>query len=120
MTDLNVVWTLEDMKRKYGLFYQESPKVCLDKGKIPKQFWPLLAYAAFWGLSDDLERENLVLKAPPEVQHNLKKLVAAFDNALCEWLAGPEAANPNPSDEYVAYSAMIMAADFISERDYPP
>ena len=73
----------------------------------------LLPYAEFWGIADDLEREILVKEAPADVQQNLKQVVAAFDNAMDEWLAGPEADDPRPSDEYIAYSAMRMAAYYI-------
>ena len=34
------------------------------------------------------------------------------EDALDEWLAGPEAAGPQFSQEYLAFSAMRMAADF--------
>lgn len=37
-------------------------------------------------------------------------VVAAFDDAMDEWLGVPEADAQEPSDEYVAYSAMRMAA----------
>jgi len=35
----------------------------------------------------------------------------AVDTLVSTWLAGPEARSPQPSDEYVAFSAMRMAAD---------
>ena len=107
------ILSAEQMKQRYGVFYNCSPKRHLDPRKVPEQFWPLMAYAEFWGIADDLAREKLVKQAPAEVQRNLKQVVSAFDNALDDWLAGPEADNPNPSDEYVAFSAIGMAADYI-------
>lgn len=107
------ILSAEQMKQRYGSFYDSSPKVHLDRSMVPKRFWPLLPYAEFWGIVDDLEREILVKQAPTDVQHNLKEVVTAFDSALDEWLAGPEADNPNPTDEYIAFSAMGMAADYI-------
>ena len=103
----------EQMKQRYGSFYESSPKVHLDQRRVPERFWPLLAYAEFWGIADDLTREILAKQAPADVQHNLKEVVTAFDSALEEWLTGPEAGNPNPSDEYVAFAALIMAADYV-------
>ena len=113
MSDNLGVLTSDEMKQFYGAFYHRSPKVHLDPSKVPERFWPLLPYAEFWGIADDLTREILVEEAPAAVQQNLKQVVAAFDSALDEWLAGPEANDPSPSDEYVAYSAMSMAADFV-------
>ena len=101
---------LSDIESSYGEFYQQGASLNLDRQKVPEKFWPLLPYARFWGLSDDWSRENLVEMAPSDVRKNLKDVVAEFDIALDEWLAGPEADEPNPSDEYIAFSAMRMAA----------
>ncbi len=73
----------------------------------------MLPYAEFWGIADDWTREDLVKSAPPGARENLKQVVAAFDNAMDEWLAGPEADASDPSDEYIAYSAMRMAAYYM-------
>jgi hypothetical protein len=113
MHEDRAVLTADEMKQFYGDFYQRSPRMHLDPSKVPERFLPLLPYAEFWGLADDLIREILVEEAPAAVQQNLKQVVAAFDRALDEWLAGAEANDPSPSDEYVAYSAMRMAADFV-------
>jgi hypothetical protein len=72
-----------------------------------------LPYAEFWGFADDWTREDLVERAPLEVKRNLKDVVAIFDRKLDDWLAGPEAAGPHFSDEYVAFTAMRMAADYV-------
>ena len=113
MIDTTELWSTEELRRKYGGSYLASTKSTLDKSKVPEKFWPLLGYAEFWGISDDGSREILVTQAPPDVQHNLKEVVAAFDDLLDEWLAGPESDEPNPSKEYVAYSAMRMAAYYV-------
>lgn len=110
MGNTPAILSAQQMKRWYGGFYDSSPKIRLDRSKVPEEFWPLLPYAEFWGIADDLTREILVKEAPADVQQDLKEAVTAFDDALDKWLAGPEADNPNPSDEYVAFSAMRMAA----------
>jgi hypothetical protein len=101
------------MKQYYGTFYDESPKLVLNPDNVPKQFWPLLPYAEFWGLDEEAAREELIELAPVDVQQNLKKLVTANEDALEEWLAGPEADSRTPTDEYIAFGAMVMAADSI-------
>ena len=113
MGDTTEILDAEGMKQRYGTFYDSSPKVQLDRQKVPEKLWPLLPYAEFWGIADDWTREDLLEEAPPEVQRNLKAVVAAYDGALNEWLAGLEASSRNPSDEYVAFVAMIMAADYV-------
>ena len=112
MGETTDVLSAELMKQHYGSFYESSPNVALDQSKVPEQFWPLLPYAEFWGIADDWTREGLVDQAPTEVKTNLREIVARFDRALDEWLAGPEADNSDPSREYIAFTAMRMAADY--------
>ncbi len=109
----HTVFDKETMKIIYGSFYSESPFVKLDEEKVPEELRPLLPYAEFWGISDDSIRELLIDKASSDVQANLKWVLAAFDVKMDRWLAGEEADDPLPSTEYVAFSAMRMAADFI-------
>jgi hypothetical protein len=107
------VFSVEQMKQQYGLFFTNSPRVQIDCTNVPKELWSLIPYAEFWGIADDWARESLVRQAPPEIQKNLKSVVSAFNDALDVWLAGDEADSPSPSREYIAFSAMRMAADFI-------
>ena len=108
LTDLT-----EAMKTKYGDFVSASGNVAFDENDVPECLRSLIPYARFWGLADDWEREQLAVKAPDDVKTDLKDLIAQHDDALDQWLAGEEAANPNPSDAYVAFSAMRMCADFM-------
>jgi hypothetical protein len=110
MSNSSQVLNREAMRLMYGDFYHSVPKLRLNREKVPENFWPLLAYAEFWGISDDSTRESLIKHASSAVRHNLKTVVAAYDGALDAWLAGPEADDTTPSDEYVAFSAMRMAA----------
>ena len=77
MSETPDILTAEQMKCFYGSFYDRSPRLHLDQRKVPERFWPLMAYAEFWGISDDLTREILVKEAPGDVQLNLKKAVGA-------------------------------------------
>lgn len=107
------ILTDDEMKRCYGSFYAASPKVSIDLSRVPQGLHALAPYAEFWGIADDCEREALVAKSPREVQENLKRVIASFDDDLDDWLAGDDADNPTPSREYVVFSAMRMAADFV-------
>lgn len=105
------ILTIHEMRRAYGPFFERSAKIPLDEKRVPADLWPLLPYAEFWGVADDWTREALVRDASADILENLKAAIAAFDDGLDQWLAGPEA-NAVPSSEYIAFSAMRMAADF--------
>ena len=113
MSALNpvVIYSLPQMKEKYGAFYDAGQRLALRPSKVPAAVRPLLPYAEFWGLADDYAREALVGKAPKAVLKNLKGALALHAAQLDAWLAGPEA-DGKPSKEYVAFSALRMAADF--------
>jgi len=100
------------MQKAYGAFYTVGQRVTFKTEDVPVALHALIPYAQFWGISDDWNREDLVEKAPREVVENLKHAIKKFYDILDEWLGGAEASNPNPSDAYVPFSAMRMAAYF--------
>jgi len=104
--------TEDELRSFYGTFYAASPLVPIRTSHVPEPVRPLIPYARFWGIPDDRQRERLVASARPEVIEDLKSAIDSLSAELDEWLAGPEARSPQPSDEYVAFSAMRMAADY--------
>jgi hypothetical protein len=80
---------------------------------VPQNLRLLVPYAHIWGLVDDSQRRAVLENTPELLRCNLKWVIDHFDEQLDEWLAGPKAANGNPSDAYIAFSAMRMAADSI-------
>jgi hypothetical protein len=107
------ILTAQQMRQHYGNFYDRISKLNLDQSKVPRELWPLLPYAEFWGIADDFMREELVDQAPADIQANFKRAVLANEDALEHWLAGPEADSTTPTSEYIAFAAMFRAADFI-------
>ena len=101
----------DEMRKKYGLFSHHRPVIKLNEQNVPERLRPLIAYAEIWGIADDLIREDFIRHSPPEALKRLAKIVAPFDDVLDEWLGGPEADNPNPTAEYIAFSAMRMVTD---------
>src|ERR1043165_3245489 len=101
--------TEDELKSFYGPFYATSPLVPLRTTHVPESVRVLIPYARFWGLPDDLQREQLVDSARPDIIEDLKDAVDLLSAELDEWLAGPEARSSQPSGEYVAFSAMRMA-----------
>ncbi|HEY4308386.1 MAG TPA: hypothetical protein VGN12_02940 [Pirellulales bacterium] len=112
MADSRGVLIADEMRRWYGTFYDRSSRAILDPSKAPPLLRPLLPYAEFWGLADDRPREHLVAEAARDVRQNLCAVVARYDDYLDDWLAGPEGDASEFSDEYIAYSALRMAADY--------
>lgn len=111
MIPKDVVLTRDQMALIYGTVYLEYPHVAIKKERVPQSLWPLIPYAQFWGIADDAAREGLVRSLPREVLDNLVSVVRAFDDYLDDWLSCPEASSGKPSREYIAFSAMRMAAD---------
>jgi len=103
----------ETMRAKYANFIDSIQRLTLDRENIPQALHRYIPYAEVWGVADDLEREELVGRAPEEARADVTRVIEEIDDELDEWLAGPEAESANPSQEYVAFSAMRMAVDFM-------
>ncbi len=101
----------EEMRRKYKLTAENRPTLSLDAARVPARLRALAPLAEFWGVSDDLIRADLLRTASREAVAALKQTVAAHEDELDDWLAGPEADSHEPSPEYLAFSNMRMAAD---------
>ncbi|AMR67884.1 hypothetical protein [Aquipseudomonas alcaligenes] len=84
----------------------------INRNRVPAELHQLLPLAEKFGVADDLLRENLVKASSAEEIKELKSRVFAFEDALDKWLAGAEAEGPEFSVEYIAFSAMRMAADY--------
>lgn len=104
--------SVEEMRRRYGLVAENRPIIRLDPGNVPENLRHLVPYAEFWGVGDDLIRDDMFRRAPREAIADLKRVIEAHEDLLDDWLAGPEAESSEPSAEYLAFSAMRMAADF--------
>jgi hypothetical protein len=117
------IFNAVELKGFYGKFFTDhlihknvifgdNHRISLNPTNIPSELQILLPYAEFWGISDDCYREDLLEAASAEILSNLVEAIAAYDDQFDTWLAGPEAYAPHPSAEYIAYSAMRMAADY--------
>jgi len=102
-----------ELQRRYGSFFQRltSP---LDADGVPEVLRALLPYAELWGIGDDVARDELVRIAPSEARQDLLAILDDYDDDFDAWLAGPEADAASFSPEYLAFSNMRMAADYLS------
>ena len=105
------VMRADEMRRQYGLVAENRPAITLRPEMVPKPLGHLITHAERWGVSDDLIREDMAMKATEDELRQLKEAVKACDAELTDWLAGPEASGPDYSPEYVAFSAMRMLVD---------
>jgi len=102
--------TLLSLKEKYDDFFLSREVSQLSEENVPVLLRPYIPYAAFWGIADDIDRESLVQRAPKEVLDDLRATITVIDPLLNEWLGGEEADKDPPSEEYIAFSAMRLAA----------
>jgi len=84
----------------------------LNPSRIPEELHGLITLAEKFGVSDDCTRERLVKNSSASEIRELKSAICANEDALDNWLAGPEAQGSVFSDEYIAFSAMRMATDY--------
>jgi hypothetical protein len=98
-------------RNKYGLYAENRAVLTLNPKNVPKSLRQLIPLAQRWGESDDIIREDIVKKSSKKERKALKQAIADNKDLLEEWLAGPKAAGPTFSKEYIAFSAMVMAAD---------
>jgi len=104
---------MQELRATCGPFYERARILQLDLTNVPEVLQRYAPFAEFWGIADDLEREELVVNAPGEAKTQLVQVTEEIDDLLDEWLCGPEADSAFPSAEYIAFSAMRMAADFV-------
>jgi hypothetical protein len=100
-----------EMRKKYGLTAENRPVIKLDAAKVPSELRHLIPLAEQFGVSDDLIRADVLRKTPADVVEAMRREVEPHDDAFDAWLAGPEAAGPNYSAEYIAFASLRMAAD---------
>jgi hypothetical protein len=100
-----------DMRAKYQLTAENRQRVKLDPANVPAGLRPLIPLAEQFGVGDDLIRCDIVAKTAIVEVEAMRQIVKKHEDALEEWLAGPEASGATFSDEYLAFSCLQMAAD---------
>ena len=111
MSDEFEVLPAGELRARYGLTAANRPPIILDAGKVPAALRHLIPLAERFGVSDDLTRQDILAKATADESGAMRQAVRSHEDALDAWLAGPEADEPNYSDEYIAFSCLRMAAD---------
>lgn len=79
---------------------------------LPSALVSLLPIAEKWGIGDDCEREKAIAAASPEELELLVHCIDGIsDEDLYGWLSGPQSYDPNPTQEYLAVTALTMAIE---------
>lgn len=86
-----------------------SPR--LDPGSVPYDIRSLVPLAEALGVNDEKTRDSLVEAMPRELKEIVVEVLLGLEDPLDEWLSGEESFSENPSDEYVAFSALRMLVD---------
>jgi hypothetical protein len=96
--------------------------VSLDPSRVPESVRPLISLAERWGIPDDGFREEALAGASSLELSDILQRVESYDSDLNAWLCGDESFSKSPSAEYVAFSALLMAADWanveLRKRNY--
>jgi hypothetical protein len=92
-----------------------APIERLDPRDVPASLQGLIPYAEIWGISDDTLRSRIFDQSPANLIEQLRALLAFFEAELEDWFTGPDADRADPSDAYVAFSAMRMGIDLLPD-----
>lgn len=100
------------LKEKYGLNAANRPVIHLDSARVPEKYRRWIPLAERWGIGDDIIRDDCLDHASPEELRDILAYGEVVDDVLTDWLAGPEAESPDPTEEYVAFTCLMMAWDY--------
>jgi hypothetical protein len=84
----------------------------LDPSRVPQTVQQLIPIAERWGIADDGFREDALSNASARELNDIVHAVESCDSELNSWLCGDESFWKRPTPEYVAFSALMMAADW--------
>lgn len=93
----------------------------IDPRDVPEKLRALIPYAKIWGLPDDDFRGEIFQETSAELLNHIREVQALFDDDFDDWLAGPEADDPdNHTNAYTAFSSWRMGLDgSIRKLDVP-
>jgi hypothetical protein len=111
MSNTPVLWPKEELLSYF------SPKPMLPEGvdssTVPDAIKPLIDYAEVWGsFMEEAGRNRAIRQVDPAALANLIEAVKRFEPSLTEWLAGEAADDEVPSQAYIRFTNLVMAADY--------
>ncbi|MEO8612547.1 MAG: hypothetical protein ABI690_31915 [Chloroflexota bacterium] len=88
----------------------------INAEKIPPEIRPFIPYAEKYGDEDVGIRKGLVETATVEELHELAAIWEFCIGLISDWLAKPEARAESTTDEYIAFTCLILAVDRARHR----
>jgi hypothetical protein len=90
--------------------------VKLDANAIPSDLKPFIPYAEKWGEQDTGVRARLVETASLEELQDLASTWEFCVGPISDWLAEPEVSAEPTTDEYIAFTCLILAVSRARSR----
>ena len=99
----------------YKLPHVEAKPPKLNPGNVPEDCWVYIPLAEKYGIADDGYRIDVISGLDNEEKTELAEFLSTYPESLDNWLCGSESKSTEPSQEYIAFTALIMAADYAQE-----
>lgn len=100
----------------YTLPHPDAKPSKLDPGNVPIGLRHLIPLAEKYGVNDDCYRAELLESLDESEEQELMGLFDDWTDELDAWLCGQEADSSSPSNEYVTFTCLTMAAEFVRVR----
>jgi len=97
----------------YTLPSPEAKPPKLNPAKVPEGLRHLIPLAEKYGISDDCYRDEVVESLNESEEQELMDFFDDWTEELDNWLCGSEADSTRPSDEYITFTCLTMAAELV-------
>lgn len=97
----------------YKLPHEEAKPPKLNPDRVPSDCHKYISLAEKYGIADDGYRIDVLDCLCEGEKQELREFIRSCPPSLNDWLCGDEAKSKTPSDEYVAFTALVMAADYV-------
>ena len=98
-----------DMKEKYGLTAENRPAIIIDPSEVPENLRDLIPMAEFWGVGDDIIRDDIEEKASDQQKQEFRTKLAGRTKDVNAWL--DSFGDGEMSDEAGHFMYMLEALD---------
>lgn len=99
----------------YKMPHEEAKPPKLNPGKIPKDCYQYISLAEKFGIADEGYRIDLLDSLGENEKEELRSFIRSCPSSLNNWLCGKDSESKEPSDEYITFTALVMAADYVGK-----
>lgn len=105
------IFVATSFRMPYRLPHPEAKPPKLRPSAVPASLHRFIPLAEKYGISDDGYREQVIDGLDPQERDELIRFLAESPDDLWDWLAGPESYSRPSTAEYIAFSALALAAE---------